>query len=156
MHFQKYHDTFIIHVQKHGNTVVLCPTTLNNVLSHALSHLRIQMHFMNAMVLSYYFEKYSKCVWILCLSAQTHTLFSRFSFCKHEFITHTTTDQTVTQIKPNRSITTLINKNTNITFVAVRYDYYSAQNTRGALAELTADMTKSSSVSISIRTDLLV
>ncbi len=40
MHFQKYHDTFIIHVQKHGNTVVLCPTTLNNVLSHALSHLR--------------------------------------------------------------------------------------------------------------------
>ncbi len=113
---------------------------------------------MNAMVLSYYFEKYSKCVWILCLSAQhTHTLFSRFSFCKHEFITHTTNwSNRHTNQAQQINHDPLINKNTNIPFVAVRYDYYSAQNTRGALAELTADMTKSSSVSISIRTDLLV
>jgi len=67
----------------------------------------------------------------------THTLFSRFSFCRHEFIsltqtdthththTHTRiTDLTVTQIKPNRSITNLSSIKTQTSPLSLSNDQY--------------------------------
>lgn len=105
-------------------------TMVKNVHIQALWHLiyskELQEYHNTAIWLC---EEYSE--WILSFFS-THTLFSRFSFCKHEFITHThthtrITDQTVTQIKANRSITNLSSIKTQTSPLSLSNDYYTAQ-----------------------------